>query len=58
VDGVVICQLDISPSNAPIVIKGKDKNGQTIEKLYVRNGNASQEMPVSELHHYMKERFA
>jgi hypothetical protein len=35
----------------------KDKNGQPVEKFYVRSGNSSPEMPLSEMSAYMKERF-
>lgn len=57
VDGHEICQIDVLPAKEPIVIKFKDHNGQPIEKLFVRNGNSSQELPISELHNYSKDRF-
>lgn len=31
---------------------------EKIEKFFVRNGNASQEIPLSEMNPYMKERFS
>jgi len=52
-----VCQVDVSPAKEPIVLKLKDKNGQQIEKFYVRNGNSSQEIPLSEMNAYIKERF-
>ena len=57
VDGYEICQIDVIPAKQPIVLKFKDQNGQPLEKLFVRNGNSSQELPLSELHTYSKGRF-
>jgi hypothetical protein len=52
-----VCQIDVSAAKDPIVLKLKDKNGQQTEKFYVRNGNSSQEIPLSEMNAYLKERF-
>lgn len=57
VDEKEICRIDVQRSNAPIVIKVKDKNGQVFEKLYVRSGNSSPEMPLSEVSSYLRDRF-
>ena len=57
VNGVEICRIDISPASEPIVIKVKGDKGQVTEKFYVRNGNASLEMPMSQLSSYLRERF-
>ena len=35
----------------------KDRNGQPTEKFYARSGNSSQEIPLSEMNAYIKERF-
>jgi hypothetical protein len=53
-----ICQIDISPSTEPVVVKLADKDGQAHERLYVRSGTSSQELPVSEMQSYLKERFS
>ena len=53
-----ICQVDIEPAREPLVLKVKDKNGQASEKFYARSGNSSQEIPLSEINAYMKERFS
>jgi hypothetical protein len=58
VDHQEMCQIDVSPSSGPLVVKLMDKNGQSVEKFYVRSGNSSQEMPMSEMQSYIKERFA
>jgi len=52
-----VCQIDISGSSEPLIISVNDKNGQPVEKFYVRSGNASQELPMSELNAYVRERF-
>lgn len=57
VEGKDVCQVTISPANEPVVLALKDKNGQSIEKFFVRSGNSSQEIPLHELNAYMKERF-
>ena len=40
-----------------MIVAVKDKNGQSVEKFYVRSGNSSQEIPMSEMSSYVKERF-
>jgi hypothetical protein len=57
IEGLEVCQLDVEPANQPVIIVTKDKNGQKLEKFYVRSGNASHEIPMSEMSAYMKERF-
>lgn len=56
-DDKEICQIDVLPANEPLVIKVTDKNGQVSEKIYARSGNSSQEIPLSELSNYLKDRF-
>lgn len=55
---IEICQIDVKPTKKPIVLKLKDRNGQSQEKLYVRSGNSSQEIPMSEMQAYLSERFS
>ena len=57
VDEMDVCQVDVAPANEPLILRTRDKNGQPVEKLYVRNGNQSQELPLSELSSYMAQRF-
>ncbi|QDA57216.1 GmrSD restriction endonuclease domain-containing protein [Thermomonas aquatica] len=52
-----VCQVDIQPAHAPLVLQVKDKNGQAVEKFYARSGNSSQEIPLSEMNAYFKGRF-
>lgn len=53
-----ICQVDVSKSSQPIIVKTRDKNGQLLQRFYVRNGNASVELEMSEYVAYQKERFS
>jgi hypothetical protein len=57
VGGQDIFQVDVTPAREPVIVQTKDKNGQPLEKFYVRNGNASHEIGMSEISAYMKERF-
>lgn len=57
VDEKDVCQIETSPAKEPLIMKAKDKNGQISEKFYARNGNQSQEIPMSEMNAYIKERF-
>lgn len=53
-----ICQIDVKPADAAIVLNVTDKNGLKAEKLYVRSGNSSPELPMSEVQAFLKKRFA
>jgi hypothetical protein len=53
-----ICQIEIAPAQKPIVVKIADKSGQPKERFYIRSGNASQELHLSEMQGYIKERFS
>ena len=57
VDNIEICQVDVSRSSSPRMISGKDKQGVNTEKFYVRSGNTSQELSMSEFDSYQKDRF-
>ncbi|HEY9578572.1 MAG TPA: DUF262 domain-containing protein [Rhizorhapis sp.] len=57
VNGVEICQIDVKPADAAIVIAVPDKHGLKAEKLYVRSGNSSPEMPLSEVQAFLSKRF-
>lgn len=55
--GGEVCQVDIQRSSEPLIMKVKNKNGQTEEKFHVRSGNSSPELPMREMSAYIKERF-
>jgi len=52
-----VCQIETAAAKEPVILKVKDKNGQPTEKFYARSGNSSQEIPLSEMNAYIKERF-
>lgn len=56
--GKSLCVIRITPSDHPLYLKTKNKNGNEIEKFYVRMGNASQEISsLHEIQQYIKNRF-
>ncbi len=57
VDDGDVCQVDVTTAKEPVIVAIKDKNGRLLEKFYVRSGNSSQEIPMSEMTSYVKERF-
>jgi hypothetical protein len=52
-----VCQVLVHPATEPLIVRSTDKNGQPIEKFYIRSGNASRELPVSAMHAYIQDRF-
>jgi predicted HTH transcriptional regulator len=52
-----VCQIQVSPAKEPLIVTLKDKNGQQIQRFYVRSGNSSQEITLAEMNAYIKERF-
>jgi hypothetical protein len=52
-----ICKIDVQPSNKPIYLSLKDKNGLATERFYARSGNSSPALPTSEIAGYIAERF-
>lgn len=52
-----VCQIETAPAKEPVIVLIKDKNGQSVERFYARSGNSSQEIPLSEMNAYIKERF-
>lgn len=57
VDGIEICQIEVRPADQAVIVEVKDKNGAKSEKLYVRSGNSSPEMPLSEVQAFLQQRF-
>lgn len=57
VDDKEVCLIDTSPAKEPVILKVKDKNGLPVEKFYARSGNSSQEIPLSDMSAYIKDRF-
>ncbi len=48
VNGVQICQLEISPADERLVLSVMNKHGLKEEKFYIRTGNSTQELSLSE----------
>lgn len=57
VGDVEICQIDVRPADHAVIVEAKDKNGVKTQKLYVRSGNSSPEMPLSEVQAFLGQRF-
>lgn len=53
-----ICRFDVQRALEPIIVSLKDKNGQSFEKFFVRSGNSSKDLSLSEMHSYCEERFS
>ena len=57
VGDVEICQVDVLPSSTPQVVKLKGESERIHEAFYVRSGNSSQELSVSDFDVYRQDRF-
>ena len=57
VNEIEICMVEIKLGLRPIFTEVVDKNGGRIKKFYVRSGNASQEIDISEVAQYINQRF-
>lgn len=53
-----ICVIEVFKAKQPAYIKTKDKNGNPLEKFYVRSGNSSQELKsLQDINEYIFDRF-
>lgn len=57
IDEKEICVAEIKQSIKPLYTQVTDKNGTKVDKFYVRSGNSSPEMPITEIADYIKKRF-
>ena len=57
VDEIQICQVEIKPVNKPVVLITTNKQGQKQEKFYLRTGNSTQELTISEASEFIQSRF-
>ena len=55
--GIQFCSVEINPSNTPIYLQMSTKSGLARECFFVRSGNSSPELPLSEVQAYISERF-
>jgi hypothetical protein len=52
-----ICNIEIAPGEKPLYLETCDNNGRKIKKFYVRSGNSSQELDLSEVSDYVNSHF-
>lgn len=57
INGKEICMVEIRSGLKPIYTSITDSNGNKIQKFYVRSGNSSQEVTLTELVEYISKRF-
>ncbi|WP_306259554.1 DUF262 domain-containing protein [Pararhizobium sp. IMCC21322] len=57
VSGVELCSVEIRPANKATYLRVSMKGGPAQERFYVRSGNSSPELPLSEAKAYIDERF-
>ena len=57
VEDMDICKVGIPKGNKPLYLKVKDRNGQKQDKFYLRSGNTSQELGLTEISEYISSRF-
>jgi len=57
IDDVEICVVEIKQGLKPIYTTVTDKNGQQTQKFYLRSGNSSPELPITEIADYVGNRF-
>jgi len=58
INSQTICVIQILSGSSALFMKTKNKQGQMMEKFYVRSGNSSQEITsLTEVNEYINERF-
>lgn len=57
VNDIEICVVEIKQGLRPVYTETTDKNGNKTKKFYVRSGNSSQEMDITEISQYINQRF-
>lgn len=57
VEDTEICVVDIKPGIRPVYTETADKHGNKSKKFYVRSGNSSPEMDITEVANYVNSRF-
>jgi hypothetical protein len=53
----LVCRVDVKPSRTPVYLAIKDVQGQASDRLIVRLGASSQEIPLSQVVAYVREHF-
>ncbi len=57
IEDTEICVVEIKPGTKPLYSEVSDKNGNKSKKFYVRSGNSSPEMDITEVASYINQRF-
>lgn len=57
VDGMALCRVDMDASAQPVFINVADRSGSVAERFYVRSGNSTQELKLSEATGYIRDHF-
>jgi hypothetical protein len=52
-----ICRVDVKPSRKAIVLTDTDKHGRKLEKYYLRSGNSTKELSMSEASEYIESSY-
>jgi predicted HTH transcriptional regulator len=52
-----LCHIEVKRGINPVYLTFVDKNGVKTEKFYIRSGNSTQELSVSEIASYVNARF-
>jgi very-short-patch-repair endonuclease len=56
-EGKLVCRLDVQRSRTPVYVSTADQSGAVAERLFVRAGNTSHEIPPSQIATFVKEHF-
>ena len=57
IEDVEICTVEIKQGLRPLYSEVSDKNGTKSKRFYVRSGNSSQEIDITEVASYINQRF-
>ena len=57
IDGKLICRVDVKRSRKPVYLKIADGAGTPTDRLIVRAGASSPEIPLSQIATYVREHF-
>ena len=57
VEDTEICTVEIKQGLKPLYSEVSDKNGNKSKKFFVRSGNSSQEIDITEVASYVNQRF-
>jgi hypothetical protein len=55
--GAELCSIEVRPAHTPVYLNAASKGGPPQERFFVRSGNSSRELSLSEAQSYIAERF-